>query len=77
MTIGQWAVAFWLAALMTGVSGLAIYAALFTAPTDTTPWQGRLVYRTGQGLLALAVLLLAGGAFGFAAASAVQLVRGW
>ena len=50
----------WLTALLVGVSGFAAYAALFTEPTARTPWLGWAVFRFGQALLVVVILLAAG-----------------
>lgn len=74
MTVAQWAVALWLAALLTGISGFAVYAALFQLPTSETPWTGRALYRVGQGLVALAILLMAGATFGVGLVAMLQVL---
>lgn len=61
MNVLRWAVTLWLAALLSGVSGLAIYSAVFTRPTRETGWVGWVVYRTGQALVVVAVVVIGGG----------------
>lgn len=70
----RWALTLWLAALMAGISGLGVYLALWTRPAEDTPLLGRVLYHAGQGVIALTVLLLAGGVFGIAVVGALALL---
>lgn len=58
------ALVLWLAALLTGVSGVAVYVVLFYRIEPTTPWTGRVLCYLGSGLIVLAALVMAGGGFG-------------
>ena len=64
MEVLRWAVTVWLAGVMLGCSVFGAYAALYTRPTEDTPWTGRALYHLGQGVIALGVLLVVGGILG-------------
>lgn len=60
----RWAVAIFFAGLALGIAGVSVYAALLTRPSEETPTLGRLVYRFGQVLVLVAMLLVAGAILG-------------
>ena len=60
----RWAVAIFLAAMMAGLSGFAVYAALYTVPRPETPWAGRALHWLGHGLIYATIALIVGAILG-------------
>jgi hypothetical protein len=66
--IVRYGLALWLALLLTSVTLGSAYLAVFARPGMNTGWIGQIVYRFGQGVILVTILLSIGGLFGLGAA---------
>lgn len=70
-----WSVIVSLSAIFIGVSGLALYCAIWTEVTETTPLTGRVLFHYGRGLVLFTVVCAAAGIVGALVSIAVSLAR--
>lgn len=70
-----WSVILTLTCVFTGVSGLALYAAIWSQLTEETGWTGRLLFHYGRALIVFVVLVATLGVVASLVTVAVVLVQ--
>ncbi len=58
--------------VLLGITGLAVYVAMYTKPTSDTTWPGRILWRAGHAVVGVGLAAVAGL---FVAAVVVGAVR--
>ena len=75
LLVFYWSVIVSLSVVFIGVSGLALYCAIWTDVTPTTPLTGRVLFHYGRGLVLFTVVVAALGIVGALVSIAFSLVR--